>query len=150
MEPRRQERALALALVLAALALVGCGGSDGEDPAVPADPAALDGRSFASTAVTGRELVPGTTVAISFDGGGLSASAGCNAIFGPYRLAEGRIRVASLGETKRGCEPDRLAQDRWLVGFLEAGPEAEAEGEGLTLTGGGATIELAERDPEGS
>lgn len=52
----------------------------------------MEGRTYASTEVRGFELVAGTVVTLTFAGGQLGASAGCNAMSGPARWHEGRLR----------------------------------------------------------
>src|SRR5690606_26819340 len=108
----------------------------------------LDGRSFTSTEVAGHKLVPGTGLSISFEGGNLNAGAGCNGMFGEFDLEDDRLSVPSLASTKRGCDPDRHEQDRWLGESLSGGPTAELAGNKLTLTGADAAISFREPDSE--
>jgi heat shock protein HslJ len=42
-----------------------------------------------------------------------------------------------------GCDQDLSEQDRWLAEIFSAGLTAQADGDALTLTGDGVTIELA-------
>ena len=46
----------------------------------------LDGREFVSTQVDGYELVPDSTIRISFADGSVSVNAGCNTMFGGYTV----------------------------------------------------------------
>lgn len=145
MSPRLKSCASLIAAVacLAGVA-AGCGGSSGGSDGDGIEPASLDGRTFTSTGVTGHELVAGTDLSISFEGDILSASAGCNSVFGEYRLEGDRLTVPKPGSTMRGCEPDLLKQDQWLSDFLVAGADVESEEGTLTLTGEDATIALDE------
>ncbi len=130
---------------LVALLLVGaaCGGGG-----VTADRSLRDrltGRSFVSEAVTGRQLVMGTRVALSFDDAGVGAQAGCNSMFGPYDLDGTTMHVSMLGQTERGCESPLLAQDDWLRAFLLASPSLALNDPKLVMTTSDATITLVDR-----
>lgn len=164
---RQPPIALAVVLVLAA-ALAGCGSSDDADRTSPGatvpsgtgsagapEPAptvdALAGRSFVSTAVRGRRLVPGSELALTFDDGTLGARAGCNTLGAGYGVADGRLRLR--GEPQRtmiGCAPALMRQDDWLSDFLAAGPALTLAGERLTLRGDAETIELSEGSSAGT
>jgi heat shock protein HslJ len=82
-------------LVLAlAVAATGCGDEitpASGDGTVTASGEDLEGRTYTSTEVRGSELVEGTVVTLTFAGGQLGASAGCNAMSGPARWHEGRL-----------------------------------------------------------
>lgn len=144
-------RRLAIILMLAAVAAAaGCGGTGGEasDDAGPAPD--LAGRSFVSTEVTGRDLVHGSTIAIAFEQGSLSASAGCNTVSGAYVLDGAVLRLdGEAATTMIGCDPDHAAQDEWLTAFLTDGATATEEGGRLTLAGGDVTVVLKEGRPGG-
>lgn len=152
---------LGAALCLTAL-LAACGGDSGQDPDTGASPssgstttsaeatapvldrAALDGTSYASTSVEGRELVPGSTIEMRFDDDSMSVWAGCNNLFGAYEVDD--TTLAWSGEpasTMMGCEAALADQDQWLAGLLTSGVTAAADGDTLTLEGDGVTIELA-------
>lgn len=110
----------------------------------------LDGRSFLSTSVTTNgqpdALGPGTRIRLSFSGGQLSASAGCNTMGGTYTIADGQLRVAGLSTTEMGCDPDRHDQDAWLSAFLGASPAVTLTGNELVLAMPGGSIELLDRE----
>jgi heat shock protein HslJ len=132
--------------IAAALSLAGCG---------PTASASLGGRAFLSTAVTDggqpKNLVPGTRVRLGFADANITASAGCNTIGGTYRIDGGRLVVASLGMTDMGCDPDRQAQDQWLIALLNAGPAVQLTGDELVLQGDGKLLRLLDRrvaDPD--
>ncbi|NJD28349.1 MAG: META domain-containing protein [Chloroflexi bacterium] len=142
-----QKVALLLALATALTsALAGCS---------PASSAALDGRDFLSVAVTeagvNKPLVPGTQIRLSFTPGNLGAQAGCNTIGGTYRLDGGQLVFEGGGMTEMGCDPERHAQDDWLVAFLSSRPTVQLAGDNLTLTSGATVIRLLDRrvaDPD--
>lgn len=103
--------------------------------------AMLDGRTFLSTEVTGHELIDGTVIHLSFADGSLSANAGCNQLFGGYRL-DGDVLVAeALGQTQMACEDSLMEQDTWLNGLLTGSPTVALDADELTLTSAdGATV----------
>lgn len=118
--------------------------SSGETSDTPVDSAALEGTTYVSTGVEGHELVPGTEIRLGFEDDGMSVSAGCNTMFGSYELTD--TTLAWAGEpasTMIACEPDLADQDRWLAELFTAGVTATSDGETLTLTGDGVTIQLA-------
>lgn len=113
--------------------------------------AALDGRTFLSTGVTvdGEpfELVDGTSIQLMFrDGGELGASAGCNSIGGTYRIEGGTLVFSGGGMTEMGCDPERHAQDDWLVDLLGSRPSIDLAGDDLTLTSGSTVVRLLDRE----
>jgi heat shock protein HslJ len=131
---------LATLLPLAACADDGSGSSDGSAPATAEE---LNGRAFVSTEVTGHELVADTQVRISFEDDHLSASAGCNTLSAGYTMDEGALTLdGQPAQTMMGCDDDLTTQDGWLASFLSDGPEAELEGDTLTLTGGDVTMTM--------
>ena len=144
-------RPLAL-LVLVPLLLAACGdddgdvvdtgGTGGDTPVVTY--ADLDGRTFASTGSTGYEIVEGTTITLAFADERVSANAGCNTLNGGVEVTEGRLETTSpLAATMMSCEEPLMAQDQWLSGFLEAGPDIVLDGDALTLTAGDEVLELS-------
>lgn len=103
----------------------------------------LDGRVFASTSITGRQLAPGSDVTLTFTGGQLSANGGCNTLVGAYTFAGGTLKfVDEPQSTMIGCDADLMAQDTWLSEWLRAGVTATSAGGQLTLDGAGVTIVL--------
>lgn len=108
----------------------------------------LDGRTFTSTEVTGRELVEGTTVTLTFEDGRLGANAGCNTSSSAYRIEDGVLRLDGEGMTTlMGCPPELESQDQWLAAFLRDGREVALRAEVLTLTsagGGDVSMDLTE------
>jgi heat shock protein HslJ len=134
---RGRRRRLVAALVLALAAVTGCGDAtvpvsgDNGDAGSGED---LEGRTYESTEVRGRDLVDGTTVTVSFAGGQLGASAGCNSMSGPARWHEGRLEVAGqLATTMIACPADLQAQDEWLAGLLTSSPSLSLAGSTLTI-----------------
>jgi heat shock protein HslJ len=112
------------------------------------DQLGLDGRRFWSISVieggAERALVDGTQVELTFDGGQIGASAGCNSMGGNFTLEDDVLVVGDLFATEIGCEPDRQAQDEFVAGFITARPVVALDGESLTLSTANVTMELAD------
>lgn len=139
------------ALALAALVLAGCGSGSSSSTAggstVPTA-ADLDTTSYLSTSVDGHDLVPGTHIRLSFEHDSMSANAGCNSMFGPYVVEDGRLAWSgSVGSTLMGCPDDLMKQDQWLQTWLQAGADATLDGDTLTLTSDGVTLQLQTEAP---
>ncbi len=110
----------------------------------------LDGRQFLSTLVTrdGKtyQLAAGTRIRISFDGGTLGASGGCNLMSGDFRLDGDVLRISVLSMTEMGCDEPRMAQDAWLAEFLGSSPVVTLDGNELLLAGSATSIQLLDRE----
>jgi heat shock protein HslJ len=121
-----------------------------ESPApVGLDATALEGTSYASTSVEGRELVAGTSVEVGFEGGTMSVWAGCNTVFGPFEVDGTTLTwSAEPATTLMACDPDREAQDEWLTDLFRGGVDATVDGDTLTVAADDTTIELATAAPE--
>lgn len=145
-------------------ALAACTGDDGGSADTPsagssssslaADPAtldaaALDGATYASTAVEGRALAPGTSVDIGFEDGSMSVWAGCNTLFGPYAVDGSTLAwTAEPAATMMACDPALTEQDQWLTELFRAGVDATVADGTLTLTADEVTLELASTPPD--
>lgn len=104
--------------------------------------------SFLSESVVGRMLVEGTHVHLAFDGGyKLEVSAGCSAMWGDYRLADGALVIdGQLGRTVMACDDLRLGQDEWLELFLRASPSYSLDAPRLTLFDESVTMVLLDEE----
>jgi heat shock protein HslJ len=118
------------------------GGSDGA-----VDAATLSGMNFASSAVTGYDLVEGSEITMSFLDDRVSVNAGCNTMNGGFEIADGTFTASQLAATMMACEQPLMDQDMWLTEFLAASPAIALDGTTLTLTGSDATITLDEIEP---
>lgn len=58
---------------------------------------------------------------LSFDGYRVSGSGGCNRIFGPAQVEQGRLIVGTLASTRMAC-PGHEEGDQALIDFLESRP----------------------------
>ncbi len=139
-------------LVMLMVLLAACGGrgnaSQGADAPPPADP--LRGHTFLSTAIkvagADHPLAADTRVSLQFtDDGRLIASAGCNSLNGPVRVAEGKLS-GDLAMTEMGCAQELMAQDQWLAEVLGAQPAWRLDGPELTVTSGQTELTLVERE----
>src|SRR4051794_31721273 len=127
-----------LGVTAALLLLAGCSGSD--DALTTNE---LDGNSYTSTDVTGRDLVEGTTVELTFEDGHLAVAAGCNTQTAAYDVEDDAI--AWTGEpaaTLKACSDELTAQDNWLNALFLDGVPATLDGETLTLKNGDVEIVL--------
>jgi len=149
---------------LVALSAVGCGSdSDGSnadpttttkastgvtEPASQAQPptaADLDGRTFVSQDVTGYDLADGSTVNLTFTGGQMSASGGCNTMTGAYKVDSGRLGwTGTPAGTMMACDDAAMAQDQWVATWLTDGVEASLDGDTLTLSSDDVTMVLVD------
>lgn len=150
--------ALSLA-VASALLVAACSTSPGASPTPPptADPAGstappagaaaagLDGRTFLSTDITGRTLVPGSQVRLTFGDGQVSANGGCNSMSGAYTIVNGMLIAGQLATTEMACDPALMAQDRWLAELL-GGAGVTLAGDTLTLERAGVVLTLIDRE----
>ena len=128
--------------------LSGPGGGTSTGGAASAE---LDGRTFVSTDVTGRDLVDGTHITLRFEGPTFSRNAGCNTSGSGYTVSDGRLRVVGEGfSTMMACEQALEEQDGWLQEFLDAGPDYTLDGSELQLTSGDVTIDLTSDGAEDS
>jgi heat shock protein HslJ len=133
--------------VVILLFAVGCG----DDDARTGGEGELTGRTFLSESITeggqDRELVEGTRISLDFTTDGqVSANAGCNHLFGDVTVTSERLEVGLMGGTEMGCDPQRHAQDEWLMDFLESSPTWLLDAERLTLTAGDTEIVLLDRE----
>jgi heat shock protein HslJ len=135
-----------VSLFLLMIVAAACGEDDSEtaSPDTTA-PSSLAG-TYLSTAVTGRDLVAGTQVSVTFDDGTISLNAGCNTLGGDYRLDGNQLVADQLGGTEMGCDTARHDQDAWLASFFASKPAVSVAGDTLTLTGSDAVLTLRDRE----
>jgi heat shock protein HslJ len=133
----------------------GCGDSDDTgdvgdagDAGDVSDNPTLDGHTFVATDVEGQELVPDTEFTLTFEDGRLAALAGCNTMMGGYIIPDDILIVDRLAQTQMACEPERMAQDEWVMLLLRNGPTLTRAVGTLTLASEDVTVTFDERsDP---
>lgn len=142
-------RSIASGVATAALAGIaaGCAG-DGDDDSSTTPTRApaieLEGHSFTAVEVTGREIVAGTTVRLAFEDDTMSASAGCNTLFGAYVEDDGVLRWSGEpASTNMACVEPLEEQDSWLSALLLDGVTVEEGDADLTLVSDEIRIELS-------
>ena len=138
---------LALSSLLLLSACTGSGGSSGPSDTAPGgnDPRGVEGRTFLSMEVEGRDLVAGSTVRLVFDGGTIRINAGCNTMGGRYAIDGDIVRTDQMGGTEMACDPALMAQDAWIAELLN-GATIRLGGDTLTLTRGDTTVTLTDRE----
>ena len=136
----RRRVSSAVLLLAAAPLLACCGGSDGVSAGD------LEDATFVSTSVSGRDLVPGSTIRVAFEGDSMAVAAGCNTMTGAWELVDGTLAwTGDPAQTMMACEPALSDQDTWLLGLFTDGLAAsESEDGGLVLEAGDVRIELDE------
>lgn len=105
----------------------------------------IEGRTFLATASDGPALVAGSAVRLSFQGGQIGASGGCNSMSGPYAIDGDLLVVRQLATTEMACEQLLMDQDRWLADLLDGATIALA-GDTLALTNDGVKLTLLDRE----
>jgi len=121
----------------------GASGSAASSPSGRVGGSELDGASFVATEVTGTHTIaPNSTITLTFEGGSLSANAGCNTMAGRYLAVGGKLTAPQLASTMMACDDALMAQDTWLAAFLASGPTYTLDGDTLTLTNGTDTVVL--------
>ena len=115
-------------------------------PSPSLSPSSLAGRTFVSQQVTveGADypLASATPISLRFEDGGLTASAGCNQLFGEFSIEDAVLVVGQLGSYPMGCEEALMALNQWLGEQLGARPTLSLDGGTLTLRGPSSEIVL--------
>lgn len=92
---------------------------------------ALNGKNFVSLSVTGRELVGGTALTLSFDDGRMTANGGCNTMSGAATVDGGMLKWSGHPiQTMMACGDGKDAQEKWFAGLLTTGIKATDMGGG--------------------
>ncbi len=128
-------------LVIALLLLVASGCSSGDQ--ISQD---LDGHEYWSTNVVqdGQPfpLVEGTNMTLTFTDGNVRAHAGCNSIGGAFTVEDDELLTTQLSMTEMGCDPERHAQDQFLIDVLSGAPTVTVGGDTLRLATATASIDF--------
>jgi heat shock protein HslJ len=81
-----------------------------------------------------RDIVPGSTITLTFDNHAVAANAGCNILRGPAAINDDKLVVGKLASTMKACEESLQAQDEWLSSFLTSQPTITRQSNDLWLT----------------
>ena len=148
----RSQRFLRPAVLVAVAGLLAASCGDDSDT-TPADTAggdpvlAIDGATYLSDSLTGRDLVDGTRLSLGFEDGRLNAGAGCNTIGGGYSVADGLLVLdGPLMQTEMACDQPVMDQETWFAEFLASSPGITQDGDQLTLTGSDVTVVFLDRE----
>ena len=92
-------------------------------PTASGTSAALEGTTWSLTSLvtegTATDVLPNTTVTVSFDNGNVTGSSGCNRYFGHYELSDKNITFTSLGSTLMYCtDPGVMTQETTYMQLL--------------------------------
>jgi heat shock protein HslJ len=104
-----------LVLAIVAVLVAGCG----DDDAGGTDVAALDGVPWALTAGIDVDGWEAFAPSVSFEGGMVSGSTGCNRYSGGYTLDGGSLELGAVAATRMACPPPADAVERELLAALE-------------------------------
>ncbi|OHX21862.1 META and DUF4377 domain-containing protein [Chromobacterium sphagni] len=129
-------------LTLSAALLTGCAGTAA--PSRPAVLPTLDQLQGEWKQTNGGEQA----TLLRIDQQRLFAKAGCNGMFGPATLEDGKLRAEHLASTMMMCPPEAMQRDAKLSRQLEAGMAASLDGQRLTLSDGKDAL-VFERQPQG-
>lgn len=140
---QKRRRRWLIAAALSASLVAGCSvPPSGEAPPESAPQkvpvSAADGSwELVTSSFVGAGRIPGVPRAtLLFTDGGISAFSGCNRAQGAAYHAEGRLEVAALTTTRRGCpEPLSTFEARFFK-MLRSQPVYRADGDALTLLDG--------------
>ncbi|MGL6069794.1 DUF4377 domain-containing protein [Craterilacuibacter sp.] len=74
--------------------------------------------------------------------GNLSATAGCNRLFGPAEVKDGRLLVGNLASTMMMCPPELMQKEDALKKLLASKPQVEVKDGKLLLKGDSQSLVL--------
>ncbi len=86
-------------------------------------------------------------VQLNFEGSGISGEGPCNVYNASFTLQSGAFRVGQIASTKRGCEPQRMQQERAWFEALGKLDQLTLEGSTMVLSGAdGVRLEFVRSD----
>lgn len=139
---RKVWRVGAILLLIGGAALTGCSPDGAELP----DPAALTGKTFLSTSVTGAQIPGDGPLEVTFpEAGRIAATAGCNRHMGEVTFAGTTLTAGPLAATMMACPGAEGESDAWLSALFASPLTWSLSGTTLTLQRDDLTVELAER-----
>jgi heat shock protein HslJ len=123
-----------LAVVLAALVLVGLAAGCGRGGKAAQEAASLDGTSWVLIRLLDEALIPDTAITLEFQEGQVAGSAGCNRYFGAVKIKGDTLSIGPVGSTEMFCaEPEGL-MDQETAYLQLLGTTTRFEGEGDELS----------------
>ena len=144
-------------LVVSALGLASCGGSDpasgpgsgstggAGDSSQVATQESLDGLSFTATEARGADITPKSTLTVSFAGERVSVDAGCNSISGNYSIEDDGEMQSFMVTTMMGCPPGIQDLEVFATELFRQGAVVTQSGDTLELEGlNGNSLTLTE------
>ncbi len=91
-------------------------------------------------------VLPNTTITITFSGGNATGSAGCNGYFAHYELSGHNITITSLGSTLMYCtNPGVMTQETTYVQLLQNIAAYAISADTLSLVNGAGQVQLVFR-----
>jgi heat shock protein HslJ len=150
--PRRHVRAVVVSGVIACLELTGCDSTSGRsaDAALARTPELVDLTDGVWVADgiddPNREIVPGSSIRLTFTDDSLSVDAGCNIMGGPASIDGDELVVGDLAGTLIACEEPLAQQEQWLSTLLTSGPEIESHEADLWLSHDDSVIHFVNED----
>lgn len=105
-------------------------------------PERLAGSQWRFVTIDGDSPVDPGRSTLTFADDRMSASVGCNAIGGEWRVEQGRLIAGPLAGTRMFCEGDVWEQEQAIAALLVAAPVIEWHGEDLVLRSSGHEAQL--------
>jgi len=137
---RRTRILVAVVVVAVAVALAACHSTPSEKAAK-----ALPGRTFVLQSSSGAGVVTGVTVYVQFTDSGFTASARCNHASGTYSIEQERLVAGVMELTAKGCDPERYAEDDWILKFFSSKPKVAIQDNTLTMWNDTSSLILLDR-----
>jgi len=127
-----------LATVVLILLFMGCDDVSTDKTDSKETDNSLDGKEFIATEIvqdgSAKDVVTDTTVSIRFNSNGsISASTGCNSLFGDYTIKNNVLSVFDIGSTLMGCDSERSEQEQLVQNLLTSSPEVLFDEDTITL-----------------
>jgi len=137
--------------VLAVLALAACDTQGRSADYALAHTPTLAGLAHGEWTATGiddpnRDIVPGSTIVLTFGDDSVSAQGGCNSLHGSASIGDHQLVVGTLASTRKACDQPLEAQDDWLGSFLTSRPTIERQGNDLWLSRDDTTLRFVSSD----
>ena len=141
-------------VAIAALTAAGCvnsaAPSPSPSPAPSGAPVLLEGTMWTLTSFVTEggttNVLPNTTITITFNGGNATGSAGCNRYFAHYELSGHNITITSLGSTLMYCgNPGVMIQETTYEQLLQSTAAYAISGDTLSLINGAGQDQLVFR-----